>query len=520
MMEARKLAAHNSFFDGTRTRFNEILERVQSESWHGKTHSEAEEALGVEGRELMRSMLEDWCACRATAVPTGPVIGAERIERTRVRRRERHLSTSLGVVSLNRLGYGHPGLESLFVLDAELNLPEERYSLGLRRRVATEAAKVSFEEVGQAVKSATGVKIPKRQLEELAERAAVDFSAFYKQRVPAANGSTGDLLVISTDGKGVSMRRGDLREATRKAAEKRRPKLTKRLSKGEKTATRRMAQVATVYTVDPFIRTPEDIAGTLGPSAEQREPPQRPRPENKRVWASVTEEAFDVIGEALAEAERRDPEHVKTWLILVDGGEHQLRCIRAWLKKKRIRATIIVDIIHVLEYLWTAAHVFHGEGTPALENYVTERLLRVLQGKASHVAAGTRRSATLQELTKEQRRPIDRCANYLLKYTKCLRYNKYLAAGYPIGTGVIEGACRYLVKDRMDITGARWSLNGAEAVLRLRALRASRDFDAYWAFHEAQELQRNHLKSYENHVIPPTELPSGLRSKPALRVIP
>jgi hypothetical protein len=215
-MEARKLAPHNPFFDGTRTRFNEILERVQSDSWQGKTHSEAEEALGVEGRELMRSMLEDWCACRATAVPKEPVIGAEGIERTRVRRRGRQLSTSLGVVSLNRLGYGHPGLESLFVLDAELNLPEERYSLGLRRRVATEAAKVSFEEVGQAVKSATGVTIPQRQLEELAERAAVDFSAFYEQRVPAANGSTGDLLVISTDGKGVSMRRGDLREATRK----------------------------------------------------------------------------------------------------------------------------------------------------------------------------------------------------------------------------------------------------------------------------------------------------------------
>lgn len=262
-MEARKLSPHNPLFEATRDRLEEVLGRVQSESWQGKSHSEAEEALAVEGRELMRCLLEEWIAVRATAEPTEPVVGAEGIERTRVRRRSCHLTTSLGVVSVSRLGYGCPGLDSLFVLDAELNLPEESYSLGLRRRVATEAAKVSFDEVGKAVLSATGVTIPKRQLEELAERSAVDFSAFYKQRVPAANGDTGPLLVISTDGKGISMRRSDLREATRKAAEQRRPKLTKRLCKGEKTATRRMAQVAAVYTVEPYVRTPEDIAGTL-----------------------------------------------------------------------------------------------------------------------------------------------------------------------------------------------------------------------------------------------------------------
>lgn len=519
-MEARKLAPHNPRFELTREKFEELARRVWSESWQGKSADEAEEALVAEGRALMRCMFEEWLALCAAAEPTGPVVGAESMERTRVRRRPRQLTTSLGVVTVARLGYGCPGLDSLFVLDAELNLPKESYSFALRRRVAVEAAKVSFDEVGEAVASATGVTIPKRQLEELAERAAVDFSAFYGQRVPAANGDTGPLLVISTDGKGVSMLRRDLRDATRKEAEQRRTKLEKRLCRGEKTATRRIAQVATVYTIEPFVRTPEQIAGTLGPSPMQSEPEPRPRPENKRVWASITEEAFDVIGGALAEAERRDPKRAKSWLVLVDGGEHQLRCIRQWLKKKRIRATIIVDIIHVLEYLWTAGHAFFPEGTPELEQYVTERLLRVLQGKASHVAAGMRRSATLQGFSKEKRRPIDRCASYLLKYTRYMRYDHCLEKGYPIATGVIEGACRYLVKDRMDITGARWSLAGAEAVLRLRALRASDDFDAYWAFHLNQELQRNHLKSYAAHAVPPTQLPVGLRPKPSLHVVP
>ena len=126
----------------------------------------------------------------------------------------------------------------------------------------------------------------------------------------------------------------------------------------------------------------------------------------------------------------------------------------------------------------------------------------ILSGHSSTVAAGLRRSATLRQLSSKQREPIDRCANYLLKYRDFLHYDTYLAAGFPIATGVIEGACRHLVKDRMELTGARWSTDGAEAVLRLRALRASGDFDSYWSFHLDQELQRIHTSRYANQTIP------------------
>ena len=131
-----------------------------------------------------------------------------------------------------------------------------------------------------------------------------------------------------------------------------------------------------------------------------------------------------------------------------------------------------------------------------------------------------RRSATKRALTPERRRPIDRCADYLLKYAEYLRYDEYLAAGFPISTGVIEGACRYLVKDRMDITGARWSLDGAEAILRLRALKASDDFDTYWTFHEQQELRRNHLERYAGKAIPKTKNSSKSGRKPNLIIVP
>ena len=120
------------------------------------------------------------------------------------------------------------------------------------------------------------------------------------------------------------------------------------------------------------------------------------------------------------------------------------------------------------------------------------RLLEILRGKAGYVAGGMRRSATLQSLTTAERKPVDECADYLLHYAPFLKYDEALAAGLPIATGVIEGACRHLVKDRMNVTGARWSLDGGEAVLRLRALRSSGDFDDYWKFHEIREYERNH----------------------------
>ena len=128
--------------------------------------------------------------------------------------------------------------------------------------------------------------------------------------------------------------------------------------------------------------------------------------------------------------------------------------------------------------------------------WVQERAQHVLQGQAREVAAGMRRSATLRGLSTKQRQAIDTCADYLLNRQSYLRYDMFLAQGFPIATGVIEGACRHLVKDRMDLTGARWRLKSAEAVLKLRSLRSSGDFEAYWLFHKQQERQRNHLSRY------------------------
>jgi len=177
---------------------------------------------------------------------------------------------------------------------------------------------------------------------------------------------------------------------------------------------------------------------------------------------------------------------------LVDGNKLQIRLLKVQAKHNQVKLTIIVDLIHVLEYLWKAAYVFFAAGSREAQNWVSDELFRILQGKSSLEAAGMRRKATHAQLPSERRKGVDDCADYLLNYKQYLRYHQYLGQGYPIATGVIEGVCRYLIKDRMDRTGARWSLKGAEAILKLRSLVSSGDFDTYWQFHESQETQRHY----------------------------
>lgn len=462
-------------------------------------HSELENLITVDGRELMRRLLEEHIQLRGLGNIGSSVNGADGIKRTHKRIRKRVLITVFGEIVIERIGYSAQGESSIFPKDALLNLPLDSYSHGMRKLVAIETSKNSFDEVVDAVKQITGMTIPKRQAEILAGFSAQDFDEFYLQQntIPIMQlAQKLPLIVLTTDGKGVVMRREDLREDTRKKADSTIHKLKKRLSRGEKSHAKRMSTVASVYSIQKFIRTPEEIIGEF--ASDKSYKTKRPKPVAKRVWASIEKEAKNVTADIFDEALRRDPKKQKIWVCLIDGDKKQLNRVKKQAKNKKINLEIIMDIIHVIEYLWKAARAFHEETSLEAEKWVCEKLLNVLQGKAGYVAGGIRRSATLQNLSEESRAPIEKCAGYLLKYTKYMRYNLYLEQGFPIATGVIEGACRHLIKDRMDVTGARWSLRGAETVIKLRSLRSSGDFEEYWRFHENQEYVRNHYTQYEN----------------------
>jgi hypothetical protein len=472
--------------------FSDVVTQLRSEESRQLGHGQVEQFLEQEGRELLRRLLQGHLDYRAANETDWESLeGADGVIRNQHRQEcQSHLETLFGDVIVTRRAYRAPGVPSLFALDAELNLPPDKYSDGLRRRLGQEVALMSFDDATERIAHTTGGHLPKRQSEQVAVKIAQDFEAFYDLRQAQEREVSADLLVLTTDGKGIVMRQEDLREATRKAAQSASPKRKTRLSPGEKRQRKRMATVASVYTVAPYVRRPESVM--------HPEPEELPRPhvQNKRVWASVEREAKDVIDELFEEALRRDPQQDRQWVVLVDGEPHQLARIQAAARRHEVSVTMVIDFIHVLEYLWDAARGFYPGDAEAAEEWVQARALKVLQGQVSEVAAGMRRSATLRQLSAQQRAVVDTCADYLLNRRSYLRYDVFLDLGFPIATGVIEGACRHLVKDRMDLTGARWRLQSAEAVLKLRSLRSSGDFEAYWCFHKEQELHRNHLSRY------------------------
>jgi hypothetical protein len=363
------------------------------------------------------------------------VTGADGIRRAHHREATREVESVFGTVQVTRDRVGARGSDALVPADAALNLPEDRFTFGVRERVAEEAARGSFEAAASATSSTTGAGVAKRQAEELTLLASVDFDAVYEES---------------------------------------------------------MATVAAVYYQEPVPRTSDDILRNLdGEPAKAR-----PKPQRKRVFASVKKTAQQVVSEVFDEAPRRDPTHQHRWVALVDGNKIQIQEIRAAAKAAGVEVPLVLDIIHVTEYLWSAAWDFHAEGDPAAEKWVRKYLRQILAGRAGTVAAAIRRSATSRKL--EKRTNTDKAAGYFLGKKDLMRYDEYLQEGLPIATGVIEGACRHLVKDRMDITGARWGLDGAEAVLRLRSLRVSGDLDRYWAFHRARKFERNHRSRYDD----------------------
>lgn len=486
--------------------FESVVGMLAGPEAAGLSHADLEDHLAVRGRELVRCLLQDHLSLRAVRERrVRRVIGADGVERRAVERgRQRGLLSVFGEVTVERMAYRGPKVGCLHPADAALNLPVEKHSHGVRRVVAVEAVRGSYQDAHDALRRACGVSVGKRQLEVLAQRAAMDADAFYAQRRPGPRPDA-DLVVLSVDGKGIVMRPEALRDNTKRNAAIKAaaggPKLSTRLTGGEKLGRKRMAEVGAVYDAIPAPRTPADVITVPG-TAPPAEPSVGPVAEGKWLTASIAATATEVISEVFAEAERRDPTHSRTWVMLVDGARYQLDAIRAEITRRGLAVHIVIDFIHVLEYLWKAAWCLHPQADPSAETWVAHHAISILGGNATTVAAAIRDQATHADLPTTRRRNLDRCVDYLTSKANYLRYDHALAAGWPIATGIIEGACRHLIKDRMDITGARWSLPGAEAILKLRALTSNNDFDQYWTYHLTQEHHRTHQTRYANNTIP------------------
>jgi hypothetical protein len=483
-------------FARSREVFAQTGEWLQGPEAAALEHGELEELLEARGREMMRLLLQGHLDLRAARERRQEqVTGPDGVPRTRAERGHcRQLSSVFGPVTVSRIAYRAPGVPNVHLADAELNLPPGRHSHGLSKKVAAAAARGSFGQACSQVSAVTGSAVGKRQAEDLTRHAACDFGDFYassRRRPPPGtvpDAAPGGVLGLSGDGKGILILPGQMRpETARKTRRKPGPRQDGRLSRGEVRNRKRMTQVGAVFDITPVPRT---AAGILDPGPR----PPGPATTGKWVTASVAADAADVVAAVFAEADRRDPARELTWIALADGNRHQIDRFQAEAAARSVTLTIICDFIHVLEYLWTAAWCFFPEASPGAGPWVRARAAAILDGRAAGVAAALRDDAATASppLTAAKRKAVARTAAYLDAKAPYLDYPRALASGWPISSGVIEGTCRHLVKDRMDITGARWGVPTAEAVLQLRALHANGDYDAYWTYHLQREHQRNH----------------------------
>ena len=334
-----------------------------------------------------------------------------------------------------------------------------------------------FREATARILESADLTIHNHSLEPLLIEAAVDFDGFYDQRAADPVSEATSLLVIAVDCKAIPMVKP---EPIRPPPNKTRPSKTGKERAGKK----KMATVAAVFAKAPLVPTPQMIINNLFSTKSTNKQPS-PKPEHKRVWASLTKGKTVVIEEVRQEVLRRDPDGRKTLVALIDGE-------RALQKRtlKAMKPTLILDLIHVVDRVWTAAHVFQPEGSAEAEVYVKLMASRILQGDVSQVVKGLRQTVTKRGLTGSDKMKLLAVANYFHNNTRYMRYHEYLTAGFPIASGPVEGACKNLIRDRMERSGMRWTPAMAEAIVKLRSLYLSGDFDDYWSFHVAQDQLR------------------------------
>ena len=480
--------------------FSRVLAAIEQAAKRSDAVHEIEETTWGGLIEMGREMIAAHIKQQDEELPRPKVIEREgKTLRRLPKRRLRQYVSAFGSTPFRRDVYAtrETQRQEVVPLDAKLGMPEGNTSYLLQKWGDAKCVKESYQESRAGLLEILGFAPSVNCLEDTVARAAKHANLYFDEQEPVDPMTEEKILVATSDCKGVPMRRADAprtkRDDDRPGAKR------KRLKKGEKNGQKRMACVGGVYSVAPFCRTVDEVLNEILRKEKQR---QRPQPRNKRLRAVLTRQvdgkevnAKDVVFDWLAEEVRqRDPRKRRTVVAIMDG-ETKLRDLQ---KLKIGRAVGILDIWHVTEYLWKLAYCFHSEGSDEAEAFVETYLRKLLDGKVCRVIGGIRQMATKRRLSKRRGEKVEQYLNYFTQRCEQMKYDEYLAAGYPIGSGVVEGACRHLVKDRMEQSGMRWRIVGAQAVLSLRAIYLNGDWDA---FHAARvQAEQRKLYPYKPHL--------------------
>jgi len=365
-------------------------------------------------------------------------------------------------------------------LDAELSLGAGRYSDFLREMTEYLSVYVAYNKAVDIEDRFLGIDLSTRVLQKIIDEDAVDVEAFYAQKPPPLPSTEAEILVIQADGKGVPI-------VLETPVE---PQV--RLGKGQKRGRKKEAIVTTVYTIDCVPRTPEQVVASFFHQNQHSDPKpttsKRVKPQNKHIWATL--DGKDIALDRLAkQVAPRQGRHILYRVALCDGCE----ALQARIETRFPDFNLILDFVHANEYLWKVANSLLGENNEQRTDWVADRTLQMLSGETEQVIAEFRSRAQEKPCTAAQREKLTKTANYFERNLPYMDYPTYLRQGWPIASGVIEGACRHFVKDRFELSGMRWSQDGAENLLHLRAVAENDDWDEYHDFRK----RHRHARLYE-----------------------
>lgn len=454
-----------------------LIQALRSPEWQALDLHVVERRLFAEvlelGALLLRVFLERKGTGRSRRIQAGETTIPYHSQKTR-----RYLSV-FGTLEIERAYFwSESSTEGVFPLDRELNLPARRVSYVLQELATLFATREAYEKVTDALERVFGLKLWKQTTETLVRECGADVQRFYENTKPASQADEGEVLVVAVDGKGVPIRKPD------------RAKKTIRRSSGVKKNKKKIAVVSAVYTIDRRTRTPEEVVASLFDDSpgDRRVDPIRPK--NKRLRAKLGP-AKEGFAEILRHAGERSPGDPAARVLLLDGEKRMV-------EKAALPAfgayTKVIDFLHAAQYVWDAGVAIYGEGKPKTRKWVRQQMLRVLRGEGESFADDVEEALAKR---KWKSKVLLRVIRYFRAYPEWMRYDEYLAAGIPIATGVVEGACCTLVKDRTDRSSMRWTVEGAQAVLELRAVDQNGDWVQFWTWFRRAERRRLYARRWK-----------------------
>lgn len=465
--------------------FERILDFIRQGPSKARRIDQVESDLWAHMLELGRCLLEGFVAGHQQG-DLGPTLKHDgRVVRRLDQPHVRRYVSVFGELAISRYVYGSRETQKheVIPLDALLGLPDSEFSYVLQDWEQGFCVGASYSQSRYQIERILRLGPSVLSLEQMNGQMASAAEGFWANERPPASETEGPIMVLTADGKGVPMRReGPSQKHVR-------------LKRGEKANRKRQACVGGVYTIEPFTRTAEDVVQEWQRKTSVQE---RPRPQNKKLRAELTRPIQGrqvngkdrIFGWFAEQIQWRNPTHDKPIVCLMDGDRALWEKVKELMKTVGVPILCILDVFHVLEYLWSAAYCFHPEGSRQAEAFVLDRLRRLLHGEVGYVIGGLRQMQSKHKLSKSKRAQLSKVISYLSNNRAYMRYDVCLSQGYPIGSGVVEGACRHVVKDRMEGTGMRWCIAGAQAMLDLRAIHCNGDWQAFQKYHIKTETQK------------------------------